>query len=92
MAGFLAPGMALSLVGCGRENVVVKARQSSESEIAAVFQEVTEAWGLPAKGPRWPDGTYATPEVTAGGVALLDYDQDGRLDILQICHGPPSSG
>jgi hypothetical protein len=30
----------------------------------------------------------ATPEVTPGGVAFFDYDGDGRLDILQICHAP----
>jgi hypothetical protein len=27
--------------------------------------------------------------VTPGGVAVFDYDNDGRLDILQICHGRP---
>jgi hypothetical protein len=35
---------------------------------------------LPAKSVCWPDGTFAIPEARAGGVALLDYDNDGRLD------------
>lgn len=56
-----------------------------------LFAEVTKEWGLgtgddPA---RYPDGTYMTPEITPGGVAVFDYDGDGRLDILVICHPPP---
>src|SRR5215212_10866517 len=54
-----------------------------------MFQEVTAARGLPSPAWDWPGGTFATPEVTPGGVALLDYDNDGRLDILQICHARP---
>jgi hypothetical protein len=52
------------------------------------FEEVTAARGLPPPTADWPDGSHATPEVTPGGVALFDYDGDGRLDILQICHAP----
>jgi hypothetical protein len=54
-----------------------------------LFTEVTADVGFPEKPPIYPDGTYLTPEVTPGGVALLDYDNDGRLDILVICHPPP---
>jgi enediyne biosynthesis protein E4 len=53
------------------------------------FEEVTAARGLPPPTADWPDGTLATPEGTPGGVAFFDYDNDGRLDILQICHGRP---
>src|SRR5690349_7308570 len=54
-----------------------------------LFTEVTGAVGFAGKPPVYPDGTYLTPEITPGGVALLDYDHDGRLDILLICHPPP---
>jgi len=53
------------------------------------FEEVTAARGLPSPTVGYLDGTFATPEITPGGVALFDYDNDGRLDILQICHPAP---
>lgn len=58
--------------------------------VQSLFTDITEAAGVtnPAE-PSWPDGTYMTPELTAGGVALFDYDGDGDLDIYQICHAPP---
>jgi hypothetical protein len=56
---------------------------------APLLTEVTEQLGFKRPREPWPDGTYMTPEITPGGIALFDYDNDGRLDILQICHGPP---
>ena len=53
------------------------------------FEEVTTARGLPPPTVGYPDGTFATFEITPGGVALFDCTNDGRLDILQICHPPP---
>jgi hypothetical protein len=60
-----------------------------DQESNGCFQDVTIAKGLPAWQPGWPDGTYAEPEITPGGIVLLDFDNDGRLDILQVCHGHP---
>jgi hypothetical protein len=56
---------------------------------APLLTEVTEPLGLKQPTEPWPDGTFQTPEITPGGIALFDYDNDGRLDILQILHGPP---
>jgi hypothetical protein len=64
------------------------ARVSSESD-QPLLTEVTEQLGFQRPTEPWPDGTYMTPEITPGGIALFDYDNDGRLDILQICHAPP---
>ncbi len=72
--------------GCTRRDVD---KQNSSTQATPYFREVTLACGLPGPTQNWPAGTFATPETTAGGVAFLDYDNDGRLDILQICHGPP---
>ena len=54
-----------------------------------LFKEVTADLGFPEKPPIYPDGQFLTPEITPGGVALLDYNNDGRLDILIVCHPPP---
>ena len=38
----------------------------------------------------YPDGTFMAPEITPGGVAVFDFDDDGRLDILQVRHPSPA--
>jgi hypothetical protein len=78
------------VVGCSQHAGLKESPPVSQPTPRTVyFEDVTTAKGLPAKATDWPDGTFATPEVTAGGVALFDYDNDGRLDILQVCHGRP---
>jgi hypothetical protein len=65
------------------------AAQASPGAEQPLLTEVTEQLGFQRPTETWPDGTYMTPEITPGGIALFDYDNDNRLDILQICHAPP---
>ena len=51
--------------------------------------DVTESIGIKNPSQAYPDGKFYTPEITPGGVAVLDYDNDGDLDIYQLCHAPP---
>ena len=55
-----------------------------------LLREVTSELGLEATEEQWPDGAYLTPEITPGGVALLDFDNDGDLDIYQLRHCAPA--
>src|SRR5688500_16301556 len=54
------------------------------------FTETTAELGFDADPPRYPDGTFMSPEITPGGVAVFDYDGDGRLDILVVRHPAPA--
>jgi hypothetical protein len=63
--------------------------RATAGDDAPLLTEVTEQLGLKQPTEPYPDGTFQTPEITPGGIALFDYDNDGRLDILQILHGPP---
>jgi hypothetical protein len=72
-----------------RTTPTATASDNSPPSNAALLTDVTDQLGFKPPAEPWPDGTYMTPEITPGGIALFDYDQDGRLDILQICHAPP---
>lgn len=55
------------------------------------FKDVTLFVGIHDDGESWPPGSYFLPEIMGAGVALLDANQDGRLDIYQLILPPPGS-
>lgn len=72
--------LAVVLAGAGVEDRDTL-RPSGQSEI--VFEDVTEKAGLALEIPPSGDKPYIL-ESTGGGVAFLDYDRDGWLDIYLV--------
>src|SRR5262245_21906239 len=55
------------------------------------FVDVTEKVGLHLVHDAGPTGGYYLPQLMGSGAALLDYDNDGRLDLFLIQNGGPGS-
>ena len=58
-------------------------------ERPSLFSEITADVGLSDTACAWPDGAFRLTEITGPGVGLLDFDNDGDLDILQPRMPPP---
>jgi len=58
----------------------------------AWFQDVTREVGVDFRHTLGADSSYFMPDCMGSGVALLDYDGDGRLDLYLIQNGGPESG
>ena len=56
------------------------------------FQDVTKQVGLDFTQKPGPSDHYFMPEEMGAGAALLDYDNDGRLDLYLLQGGGPHSG
>ncbi len=76
----------LVLTSCGsgcRKAVPVEASGAGESG-APWFEDITAKSGVNFVHDVGPVGTYFMAESVGSGVALFDYDNDGRLDIYVI--------
>src|SRR4029077_1715651 len=57
----------------------------------AWFADVTDEVGLDFVHDAGPTGNYFMPQAIGSGVALFDFDRDGRLDIYLIQNAGPQS-
>src|SRR4051812_28766102 len=79
-----------AIIGCAAGLVMsVMPAQGAPPQDTSLFTDVTAKVGLHEGMADYPPGTYLTPEITPGGVALIDFDRDGLLDVLAVCHPPP---
>jgi hypothetical protein len=53
-----------------------------------IFEEVAARSGITFKHSNGMTGDFSYAEIIGSGVALFDYDNDGRLDILVLQGGP----
>jgi hypothetical protein len=91
-AGLFALGLVL--LGCQSQGGPSPGDNSAEKADPALlwFEDVTEKAGLHFMHDAGSSGDkYFMPRSVGSGVALFDFDNDGRLDILLLQNGGPGS-
>jgi len=85
--------IAVSAPACRQADGVASGEAGLEPDMPSWFQEIGQAAGLDFlhdAGPL-PTDRYFLPQIIGSGAALLDYDNDGRLDIYLVQNGGPQS-
>lgn len=82
--------LALAL-GCSRHTTPPAAPATAPTG-PVLFADVTEQVGVNFLHDSGSRGEYVMPEHIGSGLALFDYDNDGRLDLYLIQGGGPQSG
>jgi hypothetical protein len=86
--GFFLTAFAF-LLGCVRTEQTVPDVPSPGGP--AWFRDVTAEVGLDFRHEAGPVGRYFMPQIMGSGLALLDFDNDGLLDLLLLQNGGPDS-
>src|SRR5713226_6291108 len=82
LATVLAASLLLGIVACNRRSPA-PSDPAAEPEPPSLFADVTAASGIDFTYHNGQEaGHYAILESLGGGLALLDYDGDGLLDIF----------
>lgn len=78
-------GLVLILIGLV---LVVRTARAADRPGAIRFRDVASEAGVRFRFDNGSRGKHDLPEIMGGGVALIDADGDGRLD-LYFCNGGP---
>jgi hypothetical protein len=86
----VAAALLATVAGCGTDATPPPAIPTASGP--GWFADVTAVSGLDFVHDPGPlDGEYFLPQINGSGAALLDYDNDGRLDIYLLQGGGPQS-
>ncbi len=99
LAGALALGLTILLSGCGSrepdggegpELGDAKKRQQLANVPRVMFTDITQQAGIRFAHTNGAFGEKLLPETMGSGVAFLDYDKDGKPDLLFVnsCYWP----
>ena len=89
---FFSLGSAAVLLACGEGDGGTDVSTTPHSPTPSFVERAGEA-GLDFVHRNGAAGDYNYPELLVGGGALLDYDDDGFLDVYLVQSGPvPGSG
>ncbi|MDP7070020.1 MAG: CRTAC1 family protein [Phycisphaerales bacterium] len=80
---------AVVLPGCGESSPPAPAPvpKTQTAEPSPWFEDVAGPSGLDFTWASGADARFLMPEIVGGGVALLDYDADGDLDVYFVQGG-----
>jgi enediyne biosynthesis protein E4 len=75
---------AAAVLGAVLQRYSVFSRAGARASMPDIFIDASEASGIHFVHANGMKGEYYFAEIIGSGVALLDYDNDGRLDILAL--------
>jgi enediyne biosynthesis protein E4 len=83
--------VVIVVCGCQRSASTTSAPAPVEPTGPEWFADVTKQVGITSRHQAGPTGSYFMPQIMGSGVALLDIDNDGRLDVLLLNNAGPQS-
>src|SRR5262245_19345814 len=78
---FIVGALACALAGCGADKT---GSSKAAKPSSPLFADITERVGVKFRHNNGMSGEFYYPEIIGAGVALFDYDNDGRLDLLDM--------
>lgn len=88
MAGCAPPGPAATTNLSPRPGNSLSAHENSDSSAAIQFEDVTDDWGINFSHVSGNSPEKHFPAANGSGVAMFDFDNDGRLDLYFLTARP----